>query len=517
MAGTVGRARAALHSPDFRALLAGRLVNQLGDGFFQAYLVAQLVFLDPDAQGTALGIAAAYAIVVLPFSLLGPFAGVLIDRWSRRAILIWTPLVRAAAIALLLVAGGDGWPVLPVALVVTSLNRFFLSSAGAVPPLLVPDRDLLVANSMSAVGGTVISFVGIVAGTKLADPIGTRGLLIVVLCLWPVAGLVMTRIRHSLRTSAQREPAGHGIAEDVRVVARGLAAGLRRLRATPPALGAIVSASLDQFLVGFVTVLSVVVFKDRFQEGVGSYGNIIAAGGVGVLVGSLTVGWLEPRLARARIVALAFALAGAACMAAAPILTGPVIMVASFALGLTFSWLKVPCDTLVQETIPDRYRGRTFALYDILYASSRVVAAALAVPLIPHVSTGWMLAATGLAFLAWSPVLPRWVARRPRVGVRFYAGGRADEVPRAVVIGGEEEGVEVLDSRLEQRDGRRLRRFRLRTTFGDVVEISGDEGGDAWRLERDLPAEILGSGASSSDRPEPGGRPVAEDHDPPKP
>ena len=42
MAGTVGRARAALHSPDFRALLAGRLLNQLGDGFFQAFLVAQL-------------------------------------------------------------------------------------------------------------------------------------------------------------------------------------------------------------------------------------------------------------------------------------------------------------------------------------------------------------------------------------------------------------------------------------------------------------------------------------------
>jgi MFS family permease len=356
-----------------------------------------------------------------------------------------------------------------------------------------------------------------VAGTKLADPIGTRGLLIIVLCLWPVAGLVMTRIRHTLRTSAKRDAARHGAAEDVRIVARGLAAGLRRLRSTPPALGAIVSASLDQFLVGFVTVLSVVVFKDRFQEGVGSYGNIIAAGGVGVLVGSVTVGWFEPRLARARIVALAFAVAGAACVAAAPILTGPVIMAASFALGLTFSWLKVPCDTLVQETIPDRYRGRTFALYDILYASSRVLAAALAVPLIPHASTGWLLAGTGLAFLAWSPVLPRWAAHRPRVGVRFYAGGRADEVPRAVVIGGEEEPVEVLASRLEQQDGRRVRRFRLRTTFGDLLEVSGDEGGASWRLERDLPAEIVGAAPASADGAESGGRPVAEEHDPPKP
>jgi MFS family permease len=231
----------------------------------------------------------------------------------------------------------------------------------------------------------------------------------------------------------------------------------------------------------------------------------------------VTVGWLEPRLARARIVALAFAVAGAACVAASPILTGPVIMVASFALGLTFSWLKVPCDTLVQETIPDRYRGRTFALYDILYASSRVLAAALAVPLVLHVSTGWLLAGTGLAFLAWSPVLPRWAARRARIGVRFYAGGRADEVPRAVVIGGEEEPVELLASRLEQQDGRRVRRFQLRTADGDVLEVSGDEDGEDWRLERDLPAEILGAGVASADQAEPRGGPVPEEHDPPKP
>src|SRR5207244_6835751 len=142
-----------------------------------------------------------------------------------------------------------------------------------------------------------------------------------------------------------------------------------------------------------------VVFKQRFHQGVGSYGNIVAAGGAGVLAGTLTVGFFESRMAKPRITAMAFALAGLACVAVAPAITGVTILVLSFVLGLTFAWRKIPVDTMVQEAVPDRYRGRVFAVYDITYSMSRVVAAGLAIVLIPHVSTAWLLGATGLVYL----------------------------------------------------------------------------------------------------------------------
>ena len=134
MSGSVARARAALRSTDFARLLQARLLSQFADGVFQAFLIDRLVFLSPDAQGTAAGVAKAFAVLVIPFSIVGPFAGVLIDRWSRRRILLWTPLVRAAFVLALIPLHGGGWILYVPTLVVVSLNRFYLSTAGAVMP-----------------------------------------------------------------------------------------------------------------------------------------------------------------------------------------------------------------------------------------------------------------------------------------------------------------------------------------------------------------------------------------------
>jgi MFS family permease len=301
--------------------------------------------------------------------------------------------------------------------------------------------------------------------------------------LYPLAALLASRIGQPLRPKRPEASIG---AELNRAMAD-LWSGARRLVATPAAAGPITAISVDQFLIGFVTVLSLVVFKQRFHQGVGSFGNIIAAGGTGILVGTLTVGLLEDRLSKPRIVAAAFGLSAVVCLAVAPAIGGATILFTSFVLGLTFAWRKIPVDTLVQEAVPDRFRGRVFAVYDITYSMSRVVAAALAIVLIPHLSAGWLLFVVGMAFLACTPVVPLWV-RRPRwAEVRFYAGGRADEVPRALAIGGEEEPVELLKSWMEERDGVRRRRLRVRTMDGFRLDLVSDEQAGRWRIERELP------------------------------
>jgi MFS family permease len=263
--------------------------------------------------------------------------------------------------------------------------------------------------------------------------------------------------------------------------------GARRLAATPAALASIVSISFDQFLIGFVTVLSLVVFKQRFHQGVGSYGNLVAAGGVGVLVGTLTVGWLEPVTTKPRIVAMAFFLSGLVSLAVAPAIIGITVLLVSFVIGLTFAWRKIPVDTMVQEAIPDRFRGRVFAAYDLTYSMARVVAAGLAVLAIPRLSAGTLLFLTGAVYLLWTPVLPWWVGRPRWVTVRFYSGGRAEEVPRSVVIGGEEEPVKLLGSWTEERNGERLRRLRLGMEDGTRIDVAAlSDPGSRWRIEREL-------------------------------
>jgi hypothetical protein len=132
-----------------------------------------------------------------------------------------------------------------------------------------------------------------------------------------------------------------------------------------------------------------------------------------------------------------------------------------------------------------------FALYDVAFSLPRVVAGLLGVVLIPHVSTGWFVALAAILYLIWSPVLPWWV-RRPRwIRVRFYAGSRADEVPRALLIGADEEPVEVVASRLEDRAGLKVRTFRLRSSLdGTTLEVT--EGpGERWRLTREGPRDVI--------------------------
>lgn len=484
--GAVSRARAALGSRDFRLLLGARLSSQFADGVFQAFLVNKLVFLAPEHQSTAAGVARAFALLVIPFSLVGPLTGVVIDRWSRRLILALTPIVRALAVLALVPLAGEepGAALYALTLLVVSSNRFYLATAGASIPSLVPPEDLLVGNSLASAAGTVLTFGGLLAATQVADAVGVEALLAVPAVAWPLSALAAAAIRAPLQPAASHPPLGGEVAR----VARELASGARRLAATPAALGSIVAVSVDQFLVGLITVLGAVVFREEFRETVASFGRFVGAGGAGVLVGTLTVGFLEDRMDKRRIVTMAFVVAGLVCLASSAWIAAPTIVLISFTLGLTYPWRKVPADTIVQESIPDRYRGRVFALYDLLFSLPRVLSAAVAVPLIPALSTGRIVALSALVYLLWAPVFPWWVSRARRVGVRFYEGGRAEEAPRALRIGGEDEPVQVLRSWTEERAGVRLRCFRLRLQDGSQADLVGEERSGRWRLEREVPA-----------------------------
>lgn len=409
--GSIGRARDALRSRDFRKLLAVRLCSQTGDGLFQAALVASVVF-SPAQQSTASGLFRTTLIVALPFSLIGPFTGVFIDRWARRRILMFAPILRALFAALILADPRHApFPFYAGALIVLSVNRFHLATAQAVVPRLVPSEDLLMANSLATVGGTLALLTGVFAGGKIADAYGGGGIVIGAIALWLLTSFVAGRIRSDLTPEAIPEDPGL-LRHQVKRVAVEFMEGARTLARTPGAIGPITSISVDQFAQGILLTLSLVVFRERFKEGVGSYSNLIAAGGAGVLLGIGTIGWLEERFARTRIVAGSFVLGGVALGAAALHVTGTTVLLVSFMVGLTFAWKKIPIDTMVQESVRDGFRGRVFSVYDVAYNGARILATGLTVVLIPWLKVGGTMAVTALVLLAWAPVLPRWLRSR---------------------------------------------------------------------------------------------------------
>ncbi len=501
--GTRERIRGALASPDFRRLFAIRLVSQSSDGLFQSALVASVVF-SPEQQSTAVGLLKATLIVALPYSILGPFTGVFIDRWRRRGILLLAPWVKAALVGLVLFDPiRHAAPFFAGALLVLSVNRFFLATAAAVVPRLVPSEDLLVANSLATVGGTVALLAGVFVGGRVVDAVGAEAPVVIAAAVgWVVASWIASRIASPLRPHTKPEDAGL-LRHQLRRVGVEFADGARRLLRSPRAIGPITSITLDQIGQGVVLTLSLVVFRHRFGEGVASFSNLIGAGGVGVLVGILTVGKLEERFTKPRIVTGAFVGGGLVVLAVAFFIRDWSVLVASFAVGLTFAWKKISVDTMVQQAMPDGYRGRVFSVYDVFYNLARVVAAALAIPMLSGLGVAGSLAAVGMAFLLWSPVVGRWFGEEPRLRLRFYAGGRADEAPRSIVWGGADEPVEVVRTWREEREGERRLAFRLALADGTQLDVSRAEPDGLWQLDRegDRPAAVEPSGRIVSRHP----------------
>src|SRR5262245_18184207 len=147
---------------DFRRLFAVRVTSQFGDGVFQVALAAYVLF-SPEREPDPTKIAALFAVTLLPYSILGPFTGVLLDRWSRRQILFAANLTRSALVLILaaIVATDNSGPAFyGMVLLVLGVNRFLLSGLSAGLPHVVDPDELVMANAVTPTTGTALFIAG---------------------------------------------------------------------------------------------------------------------------------------------------------------------------------------------------------------------------------------------------------------------------------------------------------------------------------------------------------------------
>ncbi|HEY1672545.1 MAG TPA: MFS transporter, partial [Streptosporangiaceae bacterium] len=233
--------RSVLSEQDFRRLFTTRLISQAGDGIYTAGFGAY-VFFSATTYPDPAAAAEAFAVLYLPYSFIGPFAGVFIDRWSRRQILLVSALVRAVLVAItaLLIASGElGIPLYVSALAALGVNRFFLASLSAALPHVVRDDKLVMANSVApTIGGIVTTVAGVVGiGIRLVLGGGHGGAAVIVLVAavcYLLAGLAAAAMSRGL-LGPVHEPgaAPEALIAELRDVLRGLAAGVRYLARRP--------------------------------------------------------------------------------------------------------------------------------------------------------------------------------------------------------------------------------------------------------------------------------------------
>ena len=394
---------------DFRRLLAAQFVAQAADGFVQA-VVADLLLLDPLEQRTPGRILGLTVLTLLPYSLVSPFLGVFVDRWERRAIMVWTNAARAAVLVALALWGrslpGDSGLYVAV-LALLGFGRLFLTTKGAALPVLVHERGLLQANAISGGGGMVSAVAGGGVGLIAAAATSTAVALVVAAGGYVVAATTAASIRTRMRhPGAHAERLADAFARVARELVDGVATIARRAHAALPLAGIFVLRTAGMLVV-FAAILAI---KEEFPGAgddasrLGAAGVAVTASGAGLFLGVVTAPVAGRALSKARLILLGFAVSGAGIVALGGIVSVPAIVTLVFVGSFGGALAKVAVDAQVQEALPDEYRGRAFALYDILYNAASVVAAVVLVAAQDE-SLRVVLPAGGVATLALAAAL----------------------------------------------------------------------------------------------------------------
>jgi len=415
--------RSVLVSQGYRRLLAARLLSQAGDGAFQVGL-ASLFFFSPERAATTSALAWAFAASLIPYTVVGPFAGVLLDRWSRRQVLLGTNLVRTAMVAVvagLVVQGELGPPLYVLVLACLSANRFFLAGLSAGLPHVVRPQDLVVANSITPTAGTVAALFGAAGGfglrTVLGAGDGTDA--VVLLC---AAGAYLASAGSALRLGRdQLGPVGAAVTGPVllqaRTVARGLLDAAGHLRERRAALRALAVTGSLRVGVGLFTLTTVLLSRNTLSDprdvdaGLTLVASAFAAAGAGAGLAALVTPVLARRLGLRTWVVGCLLAASAVEVVLALVLTPQVLVAGALVLGLAAQGVKIAVDTIVQTSVDDTYRGRVFTFYDTVFNAAFVLAALVAVLAVPSsgrapaVFTGVavLLSLTALAYRAGEP------------------------------------------------------------------------------------------------------------------
>ena len=419
------KARELLRHRDLRTLLTAQWTAQAADGLAQAAF-AEALILGPLGGETPGRILAAFAITLVPYSLLAPLLGVFVDRWRRRELMALTNAVRAVLLVTLpLWAGlfpGDAALYAGV-LIVLGLGRLFLVTKGAVLPVVLEEHHLLRGNALSSGGGMISALLGGVAGVGIVGWLGPRPSFAAAGIAYGVAALVTRRISRSFaHAHTPDEALGAAAGRIVRELARGVVEIARRPRARLPLMAIFVLRTIGMI----VAIAAILVIKSEFPDAGDRFGRLsssalaLGSAGAGAFLGAITAPAVGRRLAKPGLVVSGFVVSGVGIAALGGLRSIPAVLALTAIGGYGGFLTKVAVDAQVQEALPDEYRGRAFSLYDILYNLASVAAAAIMV-LGEDVSLRPMFAGTGAVTLLLAAVFAAVMARH---GMRLVKARR---------------------------------------------------------------------------------------------
>ena len=352
---------AVLRRRDFALLWAGGLISIAGDWVLRA----ALPFFVYARTGSTVATAGMIVAELAPGALLSSAAGVFVDRWDRKRVLVVSNLLQAAVVALLLLVpdGGALWIVYAVAALQSALASFSEPAEAALLPTLVDDAQLVPANALNALNNRLARLVGAPLGGALLAYVGLEAVVVVDCVTFVVAALVIAPIATPRAARASAPDDGEAVAKAGSAFGAFWADwldGLRIVRRERAIAVLFFVFGLMTFGGTMLDPLDVAWVRDVLGEGPEVYSWLLTTHAATGLVGTLLVGRFGASLTPRALIGWSSLVAGAALALRYNLPAVPLALSMAAVTGLSSVVSAVGVQTLAQRAARDEYRGRVY-------------------------------------------------------------------------------------------------------------------------------------------------------------
>jgi len=351
---------AVLRNRDFFILWSGSLISSLGD----ALRNIALLWLVKELTGSNLAMGTVMLFSMLPYLLLGLFAGSIVDLADRKKIMVWSDIIRGGlslSVPLLLATGHLAfWHLCAMAFLMSSVSAFFQPAMQASIPNVVGRDHLMTANALGSLTFQISGIVGPALGGAIVGLAGTQPAFIAdgVSFLVSAAAILLARIPGAQPAAGQPRP-------NVARVLSGVKEGFAFIASRRLLLSLVVMALVVNFISAPIMVLMANHVDTAWHAGAQGYGLLGSALSLGALVSTLVLGAVAARFKAQRLAVAGLAAMGLCTLALVPASRLEHGIVIFLALGLANPVVNIPLMTWLQKWTPDRVRGRVFSAVQV--------------------------------------------------------------------------------------------------------------------------------------------------------
>ena len=415
----------AFSNADFAALMGVQFLVMAADGLVRGSIAKSIAFGGQEGFDITTVPSADYLLKVVlalyvPYTFASPFIGVLIDRFERRRVLavssVATAVVTALIAAAIMIPLGkettEGNVTATLGLVVAMLVmqacvRIMLAVKSAALPGVLRGKDLMNGNALSQAGGALFQVLGAGVAFGAGGALPSWVVVIVGGIALVVAAVVAKRI-HRMEVS----PHTTTFAQEAKRVVRNIVDGIREVAQRPAAALGLSSFQMLRYQFwGFTLGVFALYARSLVASGDADTVALGIVGGGGLVGGGL--GMVLAQRWKDRVPPVRLLLGSMLLLGASALVFGFLVGLAGFSALLfcgffAFFLGKISADTVVQQAMPDDFRGRAFALFDVAYNLGFIVPAAILVLVWNDDRAGVLLVASGVVFLALTALVARW-------------------------------------------------------------------------------------------------------------